>query len=236
MAVTQRIGLIGGLSWEATACYYRYFNQFYAGPSTWSQPPVLVDSLDMAEIVTLQRAGDWDRTGEILSESARRLVAGGASVIGIGANTMHLNYDEVNSAVQCPVVDIRACVAHAVKALAGTSVGVLGTKYVIEHDFYARGITAHGVAVVLPDAVATTELQRIIYDELTQGVLLDTSRDTLLEIGASLVARGADVLGLCCTEFGLLVSEDDESFSVVDSTKAHERALLSALESRQEPA
>jgi aspartate racemase len=226
MARTPRVGLIGGMSWEATACYYRYFNQFFEGPSPWSQPPVIIDSVDMAEIVALQQGDAWHVTGEILSDAARRLVAGGASVLGIGANTMHRNFDQVRAAVTCPVIDVRACVADEVASFGGGRVGLLGTKYVIERDFYSAGVEAHGVGVLVPDAAATAELQRIIYDELTQGVVRDESRTTLIEIGATLMARGADAVGLCCTEFGLLVGEDDAPFAVVDSTKAHVRALL----------
>jgi len=230
MPATARIGLIGGMSWEATACYYRYFNQFYAGPSPWSQPAVIIDSLDMAQLVTLQQADDWTRTGEMLADAARRLVAGGASVLGIGANTMHRNVDDVREAVSCRVVDIRECVAREVLALEGRRVGLLGTKYVIEQDFYARGVGEHGVEVVRPDETATAELQRIIYEELTVGVVRQASRDTLLEIGASVIARGADAVGLCCTEFGLLVDEDEAPYPMVDSTKAHVRSLLAALD------
>lgn len=227
--MASRIGLIGGLSWEATASYYRYFNQLFAGPSPWSQPPVLIDSTDMATVVHLQRAGDWNATGAIMVDAARRLVAGGADVLGIGANTMHRNFEEVAAAVICEVVDIRACVAREVTSLGGDSVGVLGTSYVIDQDFYAGGIEAHGVRVVRPDEAQTRELQRIIYDELTQGVVVPSSRERLLDIAASLVARGAHVVGLCCTELGLLVDEGDEGLVIVDSTKAHVRALLGAL-------
>jgi aspartate racemase len=230
MASPPRIGLIGGLSWESTAYYYRYFNQLYVGPSPWSQPPVLIDSLDMAEIVECQTTDNWARSGEILSDAARRLVAGGASVLGIGANTMHKNYDDVAHAVSCRVVDVRESVADEVKARGGARVGLLGTRYVIEQDFYAQGVKARGVDVVRPDTPSTEELQRIIFEELTQGIVADSSRDTLLEIGADLIARGADVVGLCCTEFGLLVGEDDAPYGLVDSTKAHVRALLGALE------
>ncbi len=221
-----RIGLIGGLSWEATACYYRYFNQFHVGPSPWSQPLVVIDSLDMADIVVHQRSGDWEGAGATLADAARRLVAAGAQVVAIGANTMHRNYDHVVAAVECPVVDIRRSVAEEVRALGGASVGLLGTRYVIEQDFYCDGLVDAGVAVLRPDESATAELQRIIFDELTQGRLHESSRETLVEIGASLVARGADVVGLCCTEFGLLLDESDAPYAVVDSTKAHVRALL----------
>ena len=227
--MASRIGVIGGLSWEATAAYYRYLHHEYRGPSPWSQPPVVIDSLDMGHIVTLQRAGRWDETGAILADSARRLVAAGADVVAIGANTMHRNVDDVRRAVEVPVLDIRDCVATEVLAVGGTSVGVVGTTYVTRGEFFAPRLEDQGVRVVAPDETQADELQRIIYDELTQGHLIDSSRDTLLEIGASLVARGADALGLCCTEFGLLLEEDAAPYPVVDSTKAHVRGLLATL-------
>ena len=227
--MVARIGLIGGLSWEATSCYYRYFNEFFEGPSPWSQPAVLIDSTDMARIVELQRADDWTTTGEIMVDAAHRLFSAGASVLGIGANTMHHYYEVVAQAVTCEVVDIRECVAEDVKSLGGSRVGILGTAYVTQQDFYAQGIEKWGVDVIRPDDAAVQELQRIIFDELTQGIVLEQSRDRVLEMGASLVARGADVVGLCCTEFGLLVGEHDANYAVVDSTKAHVRALLRSL-------
>ncbi|NNN08251.1 MAG: amino acid racemase [Acidimicrobiaceae bacterium] len=228
--MASRIGLIGGLSWEATASYYRYFNELHVGPSPWSQPPVLIDSIDMGTIVELQRVQDWTQTGLIMADAARRLVAGGANVLGIGANTMHRNFAEVVAVVECQVIDIRVCVAREVIALGGKSVGVMGTAYVIEQEFYASAIEECGVEVLRPDAHQTSDLQRIIYDELTQGVVSSTSRERLLEIASSLVARGADVVGLCCTELGLLVDESGGEFAVIDSTKAHVRSLLDALE------
>ena len=229
--MVARIGLIGGLSWEATACYYRYFNEYFVGPSPWSQPALVIDSTDMARIVELQRADDWSATGEIMADAARRLERAGASVLGIGANTMHRNYAEVVQAVACPVVDIRQCVAEEVTSLGGTRVGILGTAYVTQQDFYSSGIEKRGIQVLRPNEAAVQELQRIIFEELTQGIVSERSRGRVLEIGASLVARGADVVGLCCTEFGLLVGEHDASYAVVDSTKAHVRALLAALDS-----
>lgn len=224
-----RIGLIGGLSWEATACYYRYFNQQFVGPTPWSQPSVVIDSLDMGEIVTLQRLGDWTATGVLLADSARRLVASGATVLAIGANTMHKNFDVVAAAVDVPVLDVRTVVAREALALGAQSIGLLGTRYVVQEDFYVDGLEAAGVSVVRPDEEQAAVLQRIIFDELTQGVVTVESRATLLAIADSLVARGAAAVGLCCTEFGLLLSETDASYPLIDSTKAHVRALLGSL-------
>ena len=187
-----RIGIIGGLSWESTASYYRYFNELFVGANEWSQPQLIIDSVDFGTIVPLQREGNWEATGEILAASAQRLERSGATVLGIGANTMHLNFNQVQSAVAIPVVDVR-----------------------------------DAVSCVKPTEEQTERLQFIIFSELTRSVVTKGSRAYLREVASSCLERGASIVGLCCTEFGLLMSED-ESFPVIDSTKAHVRALLAA--------
>ena len=222
-----RIGLIGGLSWESTSSYYRYLNESFVGPTPWSQPELIVDSLDFGRIVELQNAGRWDATGEILAASAQRLERAGATVLAIAANTMHVNYDVVASAVSVPVLDVRDAVANEVLALGGHAIALLGTKYLVELDFYTGRLARLGVKALLPTHPQVERLQSIIYDELTKGVVLEVSRAYLREVATSLLERGADVVGLCCTEFGLLMGED-EPFAVIDSTRAHVRALLAA--------
>ena len=222
-----RIGLIGGLSWESTSSYYRYLNEGFVGPSLWSQPDVLIDSLDFSRVVALQEAGNWGATGELLAASAQRLEGAGATVLAIAANTMHINYDAVADAVSVPVLDVRDAVANEVLALGGRSIAVLGTKYLIENDFYTERLSKLGVESLRPSAPQVERLQAIIYDELTKGIVLAASERFLRDVATSLLERGADVVGLCCTEFGLLMGED-EPFAVIDSTRAHVRALLAA--------
>ncbi len=227
--MTGRIGLIGGLSWMATAEYYRYANQLYQGPTAWSQPPMLIESVDFAAFVALQQANDWVATGERLVAAAQRLEGAGATVLAIGANTMHKTYDEVRDAVSIPVLDVRTCVANEVKATRGSTLALLGTKYVLTQDFYVDALRAQGLAVVLPDAEEIDELQRLIYDELTRGVVRPESKAWLESLIARLIERGADAVGLCCTELGLLIEESDTPVPIIDSTKAHVRALLATL-------
>lgn len=223
----KRIGLIGGLSWESTASYYAMFNQLTSETSQpWVQPRLIIDSLDFSEIVGLQEDGDWDSAGQILADSARRLEAGGATVLGIGANTMHVNYQAVSDAVSVPVVDIRDAMASQLFALGATSLSLLGTKYVMQEDFYSRHLEARGVTVVTPLADEIDELQTMIYDELTRGVVTDSSRDRFLAIAQGCRLRGGDVVGLCCTEFGMLVNADNAPWPIIDSMQAHVRALL----------
>jgi aspartate racemase len=222
-----RIGIIGGLSWESTASYYRYFNELYVGANEWSQPQLIVDSVDFGTIVPLQREGNWGATGEILAASAQRLERAGATVLGIGANTMHLNFERVQSAVAIPVVDVRDAVAKESLGSGHHTMALLGTKYLIEGEFYSDRLQDLGVTCVKPTEEQTERLQFIIFSELTRGTVTKGSRAYLREVASSCLERGASIVGLCCTEFGLLMSED-ESFPVIDSTKAHVRALLAA--------
>jgi len=222
-----RIGIIGGLSWESTASYYRYFNELFVGANEWSQPQLIIDSVDFGTIVPLQRAGNWEATGEILAASAQRLERSGATVLGIGANTMHLNFDRVQSAVAIPVVDVRDAVAKESLGSGHHTMGLLGTKYLIEAEFYSDRLQDLGVTCVKPTEEQTERLQFIIFSELTRGVVTKGSRAYLREVASSCLERGASIVGLCCTEFGMLMSED-EPFPVIDSTRAHVRALLAA--------
>jgi len=221
----SRIGLIGGISWESTASYYKYFHQLYAGgDNEWSAPEIIIDSVDFGSIVALQQIGDWISTGMIVADAARRLEMAGASVIGIGANTMHKNFDDVRRAVAIPVVDVRDAVASEAITYGHDTLALLGTKYVVEGSFYSDRLEQLGVGVVKPNHEQSERLQAIIYNELTKGIVSDESRDYLAEVATSCRDRGATVIGLCCTEFGLLM---DESETVIDSTRAHVRALLS---------
>jgi aspartate racemase len=223
----SRIGIVGGLSWESTASYYRYFNELFFGTNEWSQPQLLIDSVDFGTIVPLQREGNWRATGAILAASAQRLERAGATVLGIGANTMHVNFSEVQDAVAVPVVDVRDAVAKESLDKGHQTIALLGTKYLIEGDFYSDRLRELGVTSIKPTEEQTERLQFIIFSELTRGIMTKGSRAYLREVASSCLERGASIVGLCCTEFGMLMSEE-ESFPVIDSTKAHVRALLAA--------
>jgi amino-acid racemase len=223
----SRIGIIGGLSWESTASYYRFLNELFVGVNEWSQPQLLIDSVDFGAIVPLQREGNWAATGEILAASAMRLERAGATVLGIGANTMHVNFHEVQSAVSIPVVDVRDAIAKESLGRGHHTMALLGTKYLIDGDFYSDRLHELGVTSIKPTEEQTERLQFIIFSELTRGIVTKGSRAYLREVASSCLERGASIVGLCCTEFGMLMGED-ESFPVIDSTKAHVRALLAA--------
>jgi len=222
----RRIGIIGGLSWHSTVSYYEDLHLLAQGKvNPWSQPKVIVDSVDFGLIAPLLQKGDFDATAEILIDSAKRLEAAGATVLAIASNTMHVNFDQVRESCSLPVVDVRASLVNEAKAKGLETIAVLGTKYLLEENYYVEGLKNLGLNVVLPDKNQADTLQRIIFEELTVGMIKPQSRDALIEISNSLLDRGADVIGLCCTEFGLLVSEN-ETFPTIDSTKAHVRDLL----------
>lgn len=222
------IGIIGGLSWESTNVYYQLLNQLSkTHQEPWRQPHVIVDSLDFAEIVYYQKREDWGATGEILAASAARLENCGATVIGIAANTMHINAPEVKRAISVPLIDIRDSMLRAVKARHAASVSLLGTKYLLQSDFYSSYIESAGVRVVKPSSTQTDELQRIIFEELTQGKVLESSRESLIDIAKECQSRGGEIVALACTEFELLLDEGRSPFPLVDSTTEHVRDLLS---------
>ena len=223
-----RIGLIGGMSWESTSIYYSLLNRLTAERfGAWRQPLVLIDSLNFQEIVALQASNDWDATGELLVDSAQRLERAGASVLAIAANTMHMNYDVVNNSVSLPVIDIRDAILQELRARGSTALSLLGTKYVMENDFFASYLRAEGIRVVVPDDAAIEELHQIIFGELTRGIVTQASRERFIEIADQCRHAGGDVVGLCCTEFGMLIDESRAPFACIDSTIAHVNALLS---------
>jgi aspartate racemase len=222
-----RVGLIGGLSWESTAQYYRRLNEDVTKDNPWRQPQLVIDSLDFGLVNGAQVAGERGQvTGELVA-AARRLAAAGCTHLAICANTAHEDAEAV-AAVGLPLIDIRVAVAAGVRRAGASSLGLLATHYCIDRDFYARVIQQHGVRVIRPTPPQTEVLQRIIFDELCLGTVSPGSRQDVSEIADDLRRRGADVIGLCCTELGLLVSAADVG-SCVDSLDEHVRAILDVL-------
>lgn len=225
--VSKRVGLLGGLSWESTATYYALLNQLSIrenGP--WSQPAVIIDSLDFSQIVRYRRADDWVALGRVLADSARRLESGGATVLAIGANTMHRNYDDVAGAVSIPVLDIREAMANELRQRGASTLTLMGTKALLEHDFYTSYLERAGIDVVRPDDADVDELQSMIDNELASGIVTEETRQRFVEIASECQSRGGEVVGLCCTEFGLLVDEKNAPWPYVDSVAVHVRALF----------
>ncbi len=228
----QRIGLLGGTSWESSAHYYTQLNRAVAERlGGLHSADLVLRSVDFAEIEELQRAGDWAALRVRYAAEGAALRAAGAQLVGILANTMHLVADEVAGGSRLPVVHIVDVVALAAQATGAERVAVLGTRYTMESDLYPTRFAAAGLTAVMPTGADAAEVHRVIYDELVLGSVLDTSRETFRGIVGRLVADGAQAVVLACTELAMLVPTDDPSFTpvpVLDSTALHVAALLDA--------
>jgi aspartate racemase len=224
----KTIGLIGGMSWESTAHYYRILNQETAARlGGLHSAPVLVDSLDFAPIAELQSAGKWDEAGALLNRSALRIRAAGVEVIGLATNTMHLVADAMMAGVDADFVHIADPTADALLADGFHTVGLLGTRFTMEMGFYRERLEARGLTALIPE-VDRTNLNGIIYDELCRGIVREESRRVYVEAIAKLAARGAQAVILGCTEIGMLIDDAVSPLPVFDTTDLHARALVGA--------
>lgn len=225
----RTIGMLGGMSWESTAEYYRLANEAVRDRlGGLHSARLLVDSLDFADVEALQSAGDWDAAGALLAERARALQAGGADLVVLCTNTMHKVIDAIEAAVDLPVLHIADATA-AVITLAGlTRVGLLGTAFTMEQDFYRQRMSGHGIEVITPADDDRATVHRVIYEELVRGVVRDESREAYRAIIARLVADGAEGVILGCTEIELLVSQADSPVPVFATTRIHVDAAVSA--------
>lgn len=224
----RMIGLIGGMSWESSAEYYRILNRGIRdrlGPTASAR--CLLWSFNFAEIEALQRRGDWDGLTAVMVDAARRLEAGGADMLLICTNTMHRMADAVQKAVDVPLLHIADPTATRVRAAGLTRVGLLGTAFTMEQDFYKGRLSErHGLDVVVPDAADRAAVHRIIYEELVAGKIVAASRDVYRRVIARLVEKGAQAVILGCTEIMLLVQPEDSPVPLFDTTALHAKAAI----------
>lgn len=222
------IGLIGGMSWESSAEYYRILNQGVRdrlGPSASAR--CLLWSFNFAQIEQLQHDGDWEGLTALMIDAATRLEAGGAEVLLICTNTMHRMAEDVKSAVKIPLLHIADPTAESIKEAGFTNVGLLGTAFTMEHDFYkGRLARQHGLNVIVPDEQDRATVHRIIYDELVAGQVLAASREAYRGIIARLIDEGAEAIILGCTEIMLLVQPEDSAVPLFDPTAIHANAAI----------
>ncbi|WP_019629742.1 aspartate/glutamate racemase family protein [Actinomadura atramentaria] len=225
------VGLIGGMSWESSAEYYRLLNTLVRErDGGHHNARSLLLTVDFAEVEALQRAGDWAAAGRLLAAAARRLEAGGADVVLLCTNTMHRVADAIEGAIGVPFLHLVDVTADRVHAAGVRRVGLLGTRFTMEMDFYRDRMTArHGTEVLVPDEPGRTLVHDVIYDELTRGVVRDESRTAFLRVIDELGRRGAEAVVLGCTEIPLLVGPDESPLPVFDSTRIHVEAALDAL-------
>ena len=223
----RTIGLIGGMSWESSAEYYRIINQSVRdrrGPLRSAQ--LLMHSVDFGPVEQAQHAGRWDDAALILEDAARRLQAGGAECVVLCTNTMHRVAPRIQAAVSIPFLHI-ADAAGAAAVQAGTlTVGLLGTAFTMEQDFLKFRLAAHGLTVLVPEADERKDVHRIIYEELCVGVISDASRQVYQRVIESLAARGAQAIILGCTEIGLLIKPEHSDLPLLDTTLLHAQAAV----------
>ncbi|WP_328860777.1 aspartate/glutamate racemase family protein [Streptomyces sp. NBC_00306] len=225
----RTIGLIGGMSWESSAEYYRLLNEFVRERlGGLHSARCVLHSVDFADIEELQAAGEWERAGEILADAAKGLEAAGAELLLICTNTMHKVAGQVEAAVSVPLLHLGDATADAVRSAGLGKVGLLGTAFTMEQDFYRDRLAGHGLDVIVPDAAGRALVHRVIYEELCLGVVREESRTAYQEVIAALVAEGAEGVILGCTEIELLIGAGDSPVPVFPTTRLHAQAAVDA--------
>jgi aspartate racemase len=228
----KTIGLIGGLSWESTAPYYRHVNEGVRERlGGLHSARIVLWSFDFAQVEALQAEGDWAAATRLMEDAARRLAGAGAELIVIASNTMHRMADEVEAAAGLPLVHIADATGLAVRAAGLRRPALLATRYTMEQDFYRGRLAArHGVEAMVPDERGRELVHRIIYEELCVGIVRAQSKAAYLEEIERLRRQGADGVILGCTEVGLLLGPEDTDLPMFDTTRLHvEKALDVAL-------
>lgn len=224
----KTIGLIGGMSWESSAEYYRFVNLgVKRARGGLHSAQSLMYSVDFAEIEEMQRAGDWDRAGAALAAAAQSLERGGAECVVLCTNTMHKVSAAIEAAVAIPLLHIADPTGRAVRNTGLSRVGLLGTRFTMEQDFYRQRLTdKFGLEVIVPDKTDRDIVHRVIYDELCLGTVLPESKREYLRIIGKLESAGAGGVILGCTEIGLLVRQSDTALPVFDTTALHAQAAV----------
>ena len=223
----KTIGILGGMSAESTAVYYRELNRLVRERlGGLHSAELLIRSVDFAPIAELQAKDRWDETGAILAEAARRLEAGGAQVIVLATNTMHLNADAIRAAIDIPFLHIGDATAAALQARGVRRPLLLATRFTMEKDFYKDRLVAAGLTPMVPDEADRRRLQSIIYDELCQGVVNAQSQAAALDMIAKAQEQGADGIIFGCTEVGILLDPAYMPLPTVDTALAHAAAAV----------
>jgi len=224
----KTIGVIGGMSWESTVPYYRDINELVKQRlGGLHSAKVIVYSVDFHDVARLQSAGAWAEAGILMVQAAASLEAAGAEIIILATNTMHEVAPAIEAAIGVPFIHIADPTAAAITAAGLTKVGLLGTRFTMERDFYRKRLSeTHGIDVVIPDEHDRAEVHRVIYEELAKGVINQDSRRTYSEIIGRLVTAGAEGIILGCTEIGLLVSQADAPVPLFDTGALHVRAAV----------
>lgn len=224
----KTIGLLGGMSWESSLEYYRIINETVKQRlGDLHSAKCLMYSVDFAEIEELQHAGKWDKLTQTMVDASLLLEKGGADCLVICTNTMHRMADEIQAAIHIPLLHIADVTAAAIRSKDLQKVGLLGTRFTMEGDFYRkRLVTQHGIQVIIPDDKQRDLVHHVIYNELVKGDIRDESREAFKAIIAELGSHGAQGVILGCTEIPLLIHQKDVAIPVFDTTQIHAKASV----------
>jgi aspartate racemase len=226
----RTIGLIGGMSWESTAVYYRLANELVRERlGGLHSARIVMTSVDFADIEELQVSGQWERAGTVLAGEAARLEAAGADLLVLCTNTMHKVADTIEAAVSVPFLHLGDTTAKAVTGAGLGTVGLLGTGFTMSQPFYRERLESHGLRVLVPDEADQALVHRVIYDELCRGVVREESRRAYVAVMERLVQHGAAGIILGCTEIELLVHPGDIAVPVFPTTHLHVVAAVDAV-------
>ena len=224
----KTIGLIGGMSWESSIEYYRIINELTkAKLGGLHSAKSLMVSVDFAEIEVLQHEGRWEEASALMVEAARSLERGGADFVVLCTNTMHKSAQEIQAGIRIPFLHIADATAQIVKKSGIQKIGLLGTRFTMEEDFYKGRLSQNfGLDVIIPNAQGCEIVHRVIYDELVLGKIEQRSKEKYLEIIGQMVSAGAEGIILGCTEIGLLVHQEDSQVPLFDTTRIHAESAV----------
>jgi aspartate racemase len=222
----KTLGLIGGMSWESTVPYYQHINQTVKERlGGLHSAKLILYSVDFAEVAQLQKSGEWEAAGQLLADAARQLERAGADALVICTNTMHKVAPAIEDAVHIPLIHIADPTAQAIQQAGLTRVGLLGTRFTMEQDFYrSRLESRYGLTVFTPPQAARDEVHRIIFEELCLGQVLAVSQQTLMQVAVELQAQGAQAIILGCTELAMSLQPQHVALPLFDTAALHARS------------
>jgi aspartate racemase len=224
----QKLGLIGGMSWQSTAIYYRHMNEIARERlGDLHSADLILRSLDFADVAARQHSGDWDGLADMLVAAGRDLEKAGAAALVLCTNTMHLLAERIEAAVSIPLIHIADATASAIRQSKARNPALLATRFTMERDFYrGRLLDLHGLSTIIPDETARQMVHRVIYEELCQGIVKPESKRDYIDEVRQLREQGADGVILGCTEITMLIGQNDFDIPVFDTTWLHAEAAM----------
>lgn len=224
----KTIGLLGGMSWESTLLYYRWINELVKEKlGGLHSARIAMVSVDFHEIEILQRSNQWQRAGQVLSEAASQIQAAGAEFLVICTNTMHKVADQIEQSISIPLLHIADATAAEIKQAGFKAIGLLGTRFTMEEDFYAGRLKEkHGLKVIIPSPEDRDFVHHVIFNELVLGIIKDSSRTRFIQIMEGLKEQGAEGVIEGCTEIVMLVTQEHIKLPLFDTTSIHARAAV----------